>query len=277
MKLRSSLEVTEEHIQAAVKIVSELPRGLDSSGKPYRGVFHDAARTAFYREFKDLIVNPNCTFDKPCGSCKRDVFQQSTRIAEERRLIVSKGWRPKLETGSDGRLVLSKRGYRKYYRPDEVPKQNVDKWLDELEKLGLNGEKSPTLRERLNHGERNLSGENLAGMDLTGVDLGGINLSKANLNGAILSNGILNHANLLSANLRAANLYGAILSNSNLEEANLSEANLCKANLRHANLRNADLNKANLFGADLTEANLTGADMNQAIIDNAIFYKTKRG
>jgi hypothetical protein len=126
MTPQSSLVTTEEHIQAVVKIVSELPRGIDSSGKPYRGVFYNEVRTAFYQKFKNLIVNPNCNFDKPCGTCKRDMFEEATRIAEERRLIVSKVWSPKFKTDSDDRLMLDKRGYKKYYRPDELPKEDID-------------------------------------------------------------------------------------------------------------------------------------------------------
>jgi hypothetical protein len=124
MTPHSSLEVTEEYIQAIVKIVSDLPRGLDPSGKPYVGVFYNEVRAAFYRIFKNLTVNPNCSFEKPCGPCKRDMFQEATRIAEERRVIVSKVWGPRFRKGSDGKLMLYKRGYKKYYRPDELQKQN---------------------------------------------------------------------------------------------------------------------------------------------------------
>jgi hypothetical protein len=135
---RSSLEITEDQIQAIAQIVSEFPRELDPSGKPYKGVFHNELRTVFYKSFRDIAVNPRCSFDKPCGSCKREIFEKAAEIAEERRLISSKAWPPKSKKDAGGKLVLWKHGYKKYYRPDEIRKgsaydpESLDRILSKL-------------------------------------------------------------------------------------------------------------------------------------------------
>lgn len=138
MRVPSLLEITEGQIQAIIQIVSVFPRKLNPAGTPYRGIFYNQLRTAFYERFPDIAVNPDCNYEKPCGSCKREIFEKAATIAEERRLIASKVWPPKFKKDADGKLTLWKQGYKKYYRPDEIRKgpeydlESLDRILSKL-------------------------------------------------------------------------------------------------------------------------------------------------
>lgn len=121
--------VDEGLVKALVTIVDLLPRGFrkDADGKltdiPYTGVLARDVATVFYdvmakREHALADVkNENCSFDVPCGKCRRDVLQVTSDSAESKGLVVRIGRSKEVtqKNGKQGRF-----NWVTYYRPGEL-------------------------------------------------------------------------------------------------------------------------------------------------------------
>lgn len=111
-------------IDALVAIVEELPRkeGVTKYGTPFSGLFGRDVATAFYAVLAD-VDHPMqakveaCSYDRPCGKCRRCALQGASDIAEAEGKIVRQ---VASKTGTDARGRKTKNTWIMYYRPGEA-------------------------------------------------------------------------------------------------------------------------------------------------------------
>lgn len=115
-------EVDEKLVKGFGLIVDMLPRGNRKDGSPYTGVLQRDVATTFYafmaKQGHPLAEakNEDCSFDKPCGACRRDVLQVTAEAAENAGLVVKI---PRAKTVEiNGKM--ERRSWVTYYRPGEV-------------------------------------------------------------------------------------------------------------------------------------------------------------
>lgn len=119
-----SIKVDRFCVDALVTLVDELPRkeGVTKYGTPYSGLFGRDVATAFYAVLADVghpmkAKNEACSFERPCGKCRRCALQGASNIAEAEgkitRQLASK-------TGTDARGRKTKNTWFMYYRPGEA-------------------------------------------------------------------------------------------------------------------------------------------------------------
>jgi hypothetical protein len=111
-------------VDALVTIVDELPRkeGTTKYGTPYSGLFGRDVATAFYAVLQD-VDHPmktkveNCSYERPCGKCRRCALQAASDAAEGEGKIVRQ---LASKTGTDARGRKTKNTWTMYYRPGEA-------------------------------------------------------------------------------------------------------------------------------------------------------------
>jgi uncharacterized protein YjbI with pentapeptide repeats len=134
----------------------------------------------------------------------------------------------------------------------------------------------PSLREKDEEFELDLSRCNLNRIDLSGLDLSQTDLAFAQLRDAKLTDANLRRARGMEANLEKARLSRAVLNEARFRKAHFKgtqfhEANLVAADLEETDLRDAQFQQAKMQSAHLDNADLSGARFEQANISDAFF------
>ncbi len=126
-------EIDENLINGLEVIVDILPRGKRPAttkngaphplaGQPYVGVLQRDVSTAFFSLMAKIghplaeTKNDNCSYDRPCGGCRRDVWQTHTDEAERRGLLVRV---PRGKSMRNDKGEMERVGWVTFYRPGE--------------------------------------------------------------------------------------------------------------------------------------------------------------
>jgi len=111
-------------VDALVALVDELPRkeGTTRYGTPYAGLFAKDVATAFYAVLNDIdhpmkAKNEACSYDRPCGKCRRCALQAASDTAETEGKIVKQ---IASKSGTDARGRKTRNTWTMYYRPGEA-------------------------------------------------------------------------------------------------------------------------------------------------------------
>jgi uncharacterized protein YjbI with pentapeptide repeats len=134
----------------------------------------------------------------------------------------------------------------------------------------------PSLREKDEQFELDLSRSFLHRVDLSGLDLSQADLGFAQLRGANLSDANLHRVRGMEANLEKARLSRANLNEARFRKAQFGGAqfhgaNLVSADLKETDLKEAQFHQASMQSAHLEKANLSGAKFEQANLNDAFF------
>jgi len=134
----------------------------------------------------------------------------------------------------------------------------------------------PSLREKDEEFELDLSRANLTGIDLSDLDLSQTDMAWAQLQRAKLTRANLCGVRGIRANLKKARLSKADLKESlfrlaQFREAQFHEANLVSAHLEETDLRGAQFQQAKLQSAHLENAKVNGAKFERANLSDAFF------
>jgi len=139
---KREVEIDESLVKAVAAIVDMLPRNLnkkatenDKTEVLYKGVLQQEVATVFYgliAKRKHPLAdekNEKCSFDTPCGNCRRDVLEAHSKEAEGKGLII------KIPRGKNkmvnGHMVRST--WVTYYRPGEITvSQDHGKIIDDV-------------------------------------------------------------------------------------------------------------------------------------------------
>ncbi len=121
-------------VKALGQVVAMLPRGTNPATKEqYRGVLQRDVATAFYAVMRKHevpladVVNEDCTYEKPCGKCRRCVLQVTSEAAEAEGTVVRVPRGKDVRNEKTGRI--ERRTWVTYYSPGEI---KTSKSFDEI-------------------------------------------------------------------------------------------------------------------------------------------------
>lgn len=129
MPKRKEVEIDESLVKAVGMIVDMLPRNVNKKATEhdkvqvlYKGVLQQEVATTFYALLTKrqhplaAVKNDDCSFDRPCGNCRRCVLEAHSNLAEKEGLIV-KVPRGKFVTKDNKQVRVT---WVTYYRPGEI-------------------------------------------------------------------------------------------------------------------------------------------------------------
>ena len=126
---KKEVEVDESLVKAVAMIVDMLPRNQNKKASAndhtvvlYKGVLQQEVATTFYALLAKRahplanVKDENCSYDRPCGACRRCVLEAHSKIAEDSGAIV-KVPRGKFVTRDNKQVRVT---WVTYYRPGEI-------------------------------------------------------------------------------------------------------------------------------------------------------------
>jgi|WetSurMetagenome_2_1015567.scaffolds.fasta_scaffold01396_37 hypothetical protein len=132
-------------INAIAYLVKELPRGKNKeTGAEYKGLRQDRcdlvpafmALMARWEHPLAGVQNKNCSWEKPCNSCQRCVYNDAVNGAVEKGLVVRVPVKGKTFRDDRTRKLVQGKGFVLFYRPDEyVGRSGVsESFIDDMAK-----------------------------------------------------------------------------------------------------------------------------------------------